>query len=351
MSMCVFQKSIVALLFVAAIVSSAFCEYREGVDTTDANGYAQDSLFKIVQNKIIPVNGSKIVMYGYPYQHFFALGYFNHDFDDIQKTPDTVRTKSNTDTCMLETNCCYAIQRRTNLYAKICILEKLADGRYIYRYASNTTNQLVPLPGNNHLKPNNVFLDLTYLCPVNTMHLYWEPPLTNRTNLKGYIVYASKYNAVIDTSKPINMAQWDSVAFTTEDSIASDDKLLTNYINIIAVYNDGRSDFLKGWTKNDNLFTEAAPSVSSYTYTVNPNTLLLRKTSNGYRIDLNGLSGANLPESIIFYSLSGRQIARIDGIKNDQPLLPVPDAKVVSLFKMIFPDNHAISGRCMVARQ
>jgi hypothetical protein len=171
--------------------------------------------------------------------------------------------------------------------------------------------------------------------------------LTNAAQPKGYIFYISKSAAAIDTSKPINMAQWDSAAFTTKDTLKYSpfpSGPIGMYFNLVAVYNDGKSDFLKGWTEYPRMIG-IAPSSNPHSQRPYSELVKIRNSSNGYRIDLGGLSGANLPESIIFYSLSGRQIARIDGIKGGQPLLPVPYAQGVSLFKMIFPGNHVISGR------
>lgn len=341
------QKSITVFLFIAVAASLSFCQYREGIDTTNVNGYAHDSLFKIVQNKIIPDMDSNIVMYGFPKPQQ-AVGYFNYAFDDIQKTPDSIRVRNPS----LKMNCCYAIQKGTNLYAKICILQKLADGRYVYRYARNTINQLVPQLSNSLTKPCNVFSCASYVMPISILYLYWERPLTNGAKPKGYILYISKSGTIIDTSKPINMTQWDSVAFTTKDTLkyTPSGPIGGRYFNFVAVYGDGNSDFLNGWAEYP-MLTGIVPSAPPQSHRPYSELITLRKTSNGCRIDLSGLSNTSQPESIALYSLTGRQIARIDWVNGNQPLLPILYSQGVSLFKMFFPDNHVASGRCMITGQ
>ena len=179
-------NGIITLSVFIIAVSSAFCQYQEGIDTTDTNGYCRDSLFWIVQNTIVSDSSSKILRYGSPY--FEQAGYFNHAFDDIQKTPDTFNTFKTTFS-YLTMNLCYAIRRGDNSYAKICLLQKLANGSYIYRYARNTDNKLVP-QSNNLFKPNNLFYKETYTMPSTSIFLTWETTIEDHVSpSRIYSVY------------------------------------------------------------------------------------------------------------------------------------------------------------------
>jgi hypothetical protein len=251
----------------------AFGGYVEGIDTTELSGYGLDSAFKVdTGGDVAPTSKSSIALYGMVAvtdiwgPSFWGL--FGYSFDEINLAPpngysrDFPRPASFT---------CFVIRKNDSTYCKAQIISKLAGNRFVYRFGTNTT------PNDRILKMSDYDRSIRYK-PNNfanhpTMYgdtFSWEPPIPNDNHFLGYIVYLSKqYIGFIDTSTPINLAQWDSIGYYTSTRVCGNcglpaqvDLTSRKYYNLVADYTEGRSDFLKGWTyfQSDALQARGTPS-------------------------------------------------------------------------------------------
>jgi hypothetical protein len=143
--------------------------------------------------------------------------------------------------------------------------------------------------------------------------LFWEPPLPNNNHLIGYILYKAKMGAVIDTTAPINPEQWDSLSLPVTTGLIN----FTNwadlhYFNIVAVYTEGKSDFLNGWTRifdlpvgNKNYSTVSKKNQKGFE---------IRKSPTGYTINFNQKNP--FPSFFSIADVNGRLVLRCFSIKN-----------------------------------
>jgi hypothetical protein len=284
---------------------SASADYVEGVDTTDINGYGLDSAFSVIGDSIF---GENII-------NFCSVrrggGYFNCSFDDIKMAPDSnklpgYKMPAISHAAYYNLNLQYCLVTKNNkdsTYSKIQFLKHLANGRYIFKYGTNTT------PNNRMLikadydrsvkyKPNNFYCN--FYSNLLGYGSTWDPPLPNNNHLIGYIIYVG--HGQIDTTKPINLAQWDSVKFTTSTTTSWTTEL--QYVNLVAVYAEGKSAFLNGWT----VYAEVGVKQNLQPTEKIKNTLVIRKESGGYLISLPSSSPTNLFQSLIIYNAAGKKI-------------------------------------------
>jgi hypothetical protein len=285
-------------------------DYVEGIDTTDINGTGLHSAINIINNG--STNGNTFIYYGLTYE----FGYYKYSFDDIKMAPDSIYYTYN-----YFGNYCFVIKNnKDSTYSKIQILTRLADNRYIFKYGKNTTPNNRMLENANYdrsvrYKPNN--FNFNNGKNIST----WDPPLPNNNHLKGYIFYMVKEGISIDTTEPINLSQWDSIAFTSSTT----DTMFRNayyehfnpesgYFNFVSTYTEGKSEFLNGWTMPFGDGVKQIPLAK----TSFKNTLVVKKTSNGYFISLPLISSTNLIKSLSIYNAMGIKISRISSINKNQ---------------------------------
>jgi hypothetical protein len=262
-----------------------YAGYIEGIDTTDANGYGLDSAFQV---KNISISGKYLAYYYCNFYNCSSLGnLYNYSFDEIKKAPDSNLCQIPAyKIALLNFNYSYVIKKADSSFSKFTILQKNNDGRYVFKFGSNTVpnNRLLEKSDYDRsilYKPNNfrrfsVMFSVLYPGIPNTWGLgqiatdfYWDAPLPNNNHLLGYALYFPKRAVVIDTSMPIDLAQWDSTPLITATyfrdggvhmtydsithvtSVMFDSNLYhpgNDHYNLVAVYQEGRSDFLKGWS-------------------------------------------------------------------------------------------------------
>jgi hypothetical protein len=315
------------LLLLAAFFSGdANSEYIEGIDTTDAYGRGLDSSFNASNNA---VSGYRFFSY-----HFAtgssSAGYFNYAFDEIKIAPYIIKFVPDiicAPSIMGDIfNYCFIVQniKKDSTFSKVQILKNLSGNRYIFKYGKNTTpnDRMLTSPDYDRsvkYKPNNLY-NCTAVYPAGDSTT-WEPPLPNDNHLLGYIFYLSKKEAVIDTSAPIDLAQWDSIAFFDTSSVVSFKCFSTrdpqnSYFNIVAVYAEGRSDFLKGWTRYLNGIVDIKHSSSSLNWL--KNSIEIKRASGGLYISYKPLSANNDSYTFSIYTMDGRQMSRFPGITTNR---------------------------------
>jgi hypothetical protein len=338
---------IVSSAFVVIVIaaSCAFSDYKEGVDTTYPNGNSRDSLFGISTYNLSVESGSTVVTYKW------NSGYFNHAFEDIAKAPDTIKNQYPS----FSMGTSYVIYRnKTGTYSKISVMSKLPDNRYVYRFGMNTVadNKLLITANYDRsvkYKPNNLRFISAYEMPRTFSLLFWEPPVPGVNKLIGYTFYASKSTSTIDTTKPINPAQWDSIAFTTKTDVSMEFK--GRYINMVAVYENGKSDFLKGWMKEPMLIGVSRPASPNVDF--RPYITVAKNPHTGYCFEISPTSANASPQSIAIYSNSGCLVTDLKEARGGQyfwnPKLSATP-KGLYIVKALFPDNSIVSRQFMFLR-
>lgn len=248
-------------MFIALLClgNSAFSEYIEGIDTTDENGYGLDSAFKIDPND--PNNGLRgqnVACYaGFS---FVGEGHFRYTFDEINIAPTGSHFIFSSNTArsvysFSNNNFCFVVQKnKDSTFYKVLVINRLGDNRFVYKYGTNTTPNDRTFAGSDYdrsilYKPNNLFCIFESGATQNANSFYLDPPLPNNNHLQGYIIYVQKKDVTIDTSEQINLAQWDSVGFSDTTRFTVIYQSNGEYFNIVAVYEEGRSDFLIGWSR------------------------------------------------------------------------------------------------------
>jgi hypothetical protein len=322
----------------------AFSEYVAGTDTTEINGYSHDSLFGIKYSTMYFKAGCGSVAYS------DDDGCFGQAFDDIVKAPDSLTTTFKG----FRQGTTYVV--KAGIYWKICIIQKLSDGRYIYRFGKNITpgEALLtahPLDPSTRFKPNNLQWSAGYNIPTTTVYLKWERPLPGNNHLRGYLLYFSKVNASIDTSKPVNMAQWDSIVINDTVTNTLSTVSRGGYLNLVARYAEGKSEFLKGWSRLPLLIGTTVPEMhGSHQRPAGPSGYTI---PGGYCIFLNGGSPAAVPRSIAAYSIAGRRVGMapvLSGSRN----MPVPcmlqNSPGCHIVNAAFPDGSTAAQQIMMLR-
>jgi hypothetical protein len=339
-------------------------EYIEGIDTTTYNRdtingsllyYGLDSSFAIWEWRIF---GDYMIFFG---NTGLEGGYFNCSFDDLKVVPDTTRENNGNKGLFIIRNI------KDSTYSKVQVIKRMEDGRYIYKYGTNTVpnNKLLIDSGYDHLvkyKPNNLYNwangrsndpGIPYYYPKYDS-LYWEPPIQNNNHLLGYILYASKSKGGvgIDTAKPIDTAQWDSVAFFPDSTKKAELSIGLNgsYINLVALYEEGKSEFLDGWTmlnvvpvgvaRPESVFTPVQKKVS------------ITAVPGGVSISAPFLLSSE-PFSISLFNPNGSLHSRISGIKGNRAFLSTSGndfAKGLYLLRAEFPDRSVITQPFTITR-
>lgn len=334
-------------LFAIFFSKGTFSAYIEGVDTTDVNGYGLDSAFKIDSANFI--SGDSIAYY--VYTPFSASGAFNYNFDDIKFSTDSTYFKKNPYFLRIPSYCFTIKKIKDSTYSKVQITEKLSGNRYIFKFGTNTTP-------NNHLfektdydrsvlyKPNNLFYSVAGVGPYLGSYIRWDPPLPNDNHLKGYIICVQK-NIVIDTSAPINLAQWDSIGFTDSNNFSFRTSFYGEYFNIAAVYAEGKSEFLKGWTKT------FIPSIVNglHSKISNGNNLSIKIKQNGILFTCADLSDKYFILNI--YDIHGKHIFRITTNNSNRVFWNTADRKIAQgtyILKAELPDRSVINQTLMFTR-
>jgi hypothetical protein len=359
----------VGVLFLCA--SGVFADYIEGIDTTDINGYGLDSAFKVLSNGYI--SGQIIAVY-----HGALSGYFNYSFDDIKIAAESIRCitvngssgPSNQISLCAEylpyqyqiKNYCFVIKKnKDSTYSKVQILNNLANNRYVYKYGTNTSpnNRVLEKTAYDRsvrYKPNNLNNIYRYGCcgmpgdPLGIKSCSWDPPLPNSNTILGYIFYKAKLGAIIDTTKPINMAQWDSVAFTTSTSCScwpSGDV----YLNMAAVYSEGKSDYLQGWTKSTIEPVNVTPS-STPIEKIQHN-LEIKKAPNGFCITFSSLLNYSGSSSLSIYNITGTKVAGFSNVQGNQVFWKTTGQNLAEgqyIVRLELPDGRVLSGRMVYSK-
>jgi hypothetical protein len=330
-------------------------EYLEGIDTTDSNGFGLDSSFWILPRAGLEVlSGNDLIRY--TSNAVPTEGYLDCSFDDLKIVPDSIRK---IDICATPYYSFTFIikNKRDSTYSKGKVIKKLADGRYIYKYGTNTTpnNKLLISSGYNHsikYKPNNLYNMILRESGIECDSFYWESPIQNNNQLLGYNLYASKakWGVGIDTAHPIDITEWDSVAFYP--SMATKAKLEIyklngSYINLIAVYTEGKSDFLDGWT----LLNLVGPGVlrPEFIITSRQKKLSISTIPGGFFIAVPYLPSSE-PFSISIFNPNGSLHSRISGIKGARAYLGNNFAGGLYLLRAEFPDRSVITQPFTITR-
>jgi hypothetical protein len=291
-----------------------YAGYIEGIDTTDVNGYGLDSAF--TTNSYGYISGKFVTSYSLI--DLIGGGMFNYSFDDIKMVTDSF-----TGHFLYQTpGCCVAVMNgKDSTYAKIKVLQKISGNRYLFRYGRNTKPNDLMMDSSNYdrtvrYKPNNVF--------INGGYFQWEPPLPNDNHLLGYIVYVQNPSITIDTSAPINIAQWDSLTFTVStlwhfqypyiyiQGVRYD--MQGKFFNIVAVYTEGRSDFLQGWTHIPKDMNGVVQQPFLHPIT---NSILIQEENRGFFFSF-PLYKQN--KAFEIYNLSGNRIAHLDCVNCNRVL-------------------------------
>jgi hypothetical protein len=284
-------------------------------------------------------------------------GLLNYSFDDIKLAAVTDYGSFNNISSGDEfVFTCIVVKKRDSTYSKVQVLEKLQDNRFVFKYGSNTTPLERKLEKADYdrsfrYKPNNVTLHYHCNCSGESSaipdSLFWEPPLQNTNHLKGYILYNTKPGMVVDTTKQINIAQWDSIAFT--ESTLLTNKLPSDcYVNMIAVYEEGTSDFIQGWSRYSPLWVRIDKNQNAAFHLQNK--LTLHKLSRGRSIYLQTPTKQAL---LSIYSLTGKKIAQFSYFK-DKPFCwnPIQQNIPVGLYllRAEFPDRSVITQLFTITR-
>jgi ligand-binding sensor domain-containing protein len=334
--------------------------YTEGFDTTDVDGYGLDSAFKIgTDGKAVVANGSTLISY----HSGDGGGFFDYSFDDLKMAAATSYGIPYPSFSTSSTSACFVIKKKDNTYYKAEILNKLPDNRYVFRYGANSTPNDRMLERSDYdrtikYKPNNFYNYFRY--PAWDT-LSWEPPLPNDNHLLGYEFYmANQSVAMIDTSAPVNFAQWDSIGFFPSTKVSAScytgmpsSFCLTQfrYYNLVAVYAEGKSDFLKGWTY---FYSTAVDVNKSLEGPVNrQNKILILQSSKSFFITLNFSPDKTLPSSLIIYNITGQQIARISTIKNNSFFFNTSNCNLAEglyIVKAELPDRTVLTQPFMVTK-
>ena len=300
--------------------------YIDGTDTTDVNGNGLNKSFVITPGsyQTFKAGTNGLRCWGYGLENG-ENGYFHYSYNDLLMAPSG-NGSSYSGAAM---SSCFVIEARDSTFTKIQTLKQISGNRYLFKYRKNLVPNSRSFADSSYArtvlyKPNNAFnvffYPLTYAAPDT---LRWDPPIPNNNHLIGYIIYESKQGVTIDTSKIINIAQWDSLYFTTATMAPHDPKsgngpsVILNfnfrefgYLNIVAVYSEGRSAFLQGWTyyapTSDGIEINSSLSCQQSV------PLSITKTSTGMVFSITPAGRGN----VTLFNLLGDVVARLSGTQN-----------------------------------
>jgi hypothetical protein len=336
--------SVVYLIFSSAGINA---EYFEGIDTTDSAGFGFDSSFGISSGYI---DGNNIIRY--TPDAGATIAYLNCSFEDLKIIPDTAREDAQ---WYMGNYFVFAVHnKKDSTYSKVQVIKQIEDGRYIYKYGTNTVpnNKLLIDTGYDRsikYKPNNLYNWIHGLNNPNGAFLqwdslYWDPPIQNNNHLLGYILYASKSKGGvgIDTAKPIDTTQWDSIAFYPNLFKKAEVSLSVNgcYINLVALYEEGKSEFLDGWTMLNVIpvgVVKPKPEFSPLQKKLNISTV-----PGGVFVTA-PYSSSTEPFSVSLFNPNGSLHSRISSIRGNRTLLGNNFAVGLYLLRAEFPDRSVIT--------
>jgi hypothetical protein len=336
-------------LFLLCFSVNSYSEYIEGIDTT--SGSVLDSAFGIT--------GGSIASYRYYNLGQETYGYLHCSYDDINMAPDTIRM--NYDVLKIE-NIFVAKNEKTGTYAKVQIVEKLSDSRYVFKYGKNITpNDRMLVPSNYDrsikYKPNNLYnWRKNKEAPNPTPDtLTWDPPLPNDNHIIGYILYATNSpGTTLDTSKPIDPTQWDSVAFYPSDRRKAElnsMRLHGCYINLVALYEEGKSEFIDGWTMLNILLVGVWQQPS--TFTTQNKKISITSVPNGCYIRIPFFWSPTEPLSLSVFNPNGSLCARGSAVANKNVFFNTTDhafSKGLYILRAEFPDRSVITQPFTITR-
>jgi hypothetical protein len=339
-------------LLITALPEIAYPEYLEDIDTTDVDGYGLDRVFKIGSiNGAHPdreLSGQQILAC-YNGLSIHSPSAFRYEFNEINiATADSLILYYSRMTAsgyrFPNNNFCFTVVKFTtdSTFCKVMVLSKLPDNRYVYRYGINTAPKNRTLMRSNYsrllrYKPNNLFY---YFNAQNFNKFSWEPPLQNDNHLNGYIIYVQKRGVSIDTTAPINLAQWDSIGFTNSTRFDYSYVPDGEYFNIVAVYSEGKSDFLKGWSRmNKRIGTNQEIKL----FTASTASACIREYNNGLLFNFT-IPLATAEVSI--FKTTGRRVTYFSNIAGSQIVWHSSQQNIppgLYLLRAEFPDRSAIT--------
>jgi len=342
------KKKVPLVKLVGALLlcgSCTFADYIEGIDTTDVNGYARDSAFRIQNGSI---SGQNIVRYYFEWSDF--NGYFFYSFDDIKMAPSSLRSITPLMGAIFYR---FVIKRnKDSTYSKVQFLQQISGNRYLYKYGTNTTPNDRMLDSSTYdrsirYKPNNLYNRCApYPYPWDT--LIWEPPLPNNNHLLGYIFYRAKQGVTIDTTAPINLAQWDSIAFYTSTKVYNPPIITPLYFNLVAVYSEGKSDFLTGWTRG---MPANAVKGAPLSFDHSGSSIEIKKVVGGYFISLPQARENAAPSSIAVFNAAGVKVAQFSINKGNCVLWKTDNlAEGTYLIRAELPDRSVLTRTVVFSR-
>lgn len=355
--MFIWKFSILLYCFFIFFPQATFADYIEGIDTTDANGYGLDSSFQVHSDyKYIGAPSA----FGY-YVFLGGEGYYNYSFDDIQIAPSNFRHPRLMEGSGLNLihNCFVIKNKKDSTYSKCQVLQNITGNRYLFRYGTNTTpNDRMFVKFNYdrsiRYKPNNLFNIFRDYPRIDTTS--WEAPLPSNNHLLGYIFYRTKSNAIIDTSAPIDSAQWESVGVI--DSMHSTlcltpyDLFQNRYINLVAVYTEGKSEFLKGWSLFYGGIVSTKQTSSSSNWS-GKSKLKIKMVTGGFFISLEPFRVATSYPSLSIYTMAGQRVAQFCSIMTNRIFWNTSQrnlAEGLYLVRAELPDGSVINKPLMYER-
>ncbi|HUI93884.1 MAG TPA: hypothetical protein VLX68_16695 [Chitinivibrionales bacterium] len=303
------------VIFIMVFSNGAIADYVEGLDTTDANGYGLDSAFRVYSDTFFTVKAHILCYEGI---------WFCNSFDDENLAPQIYSYYDSffggTKFPVSYHN--FILKKVDSTFCKVQLAGRISGNQYIFRYGKNTTpnDRMLERPDYDRsirYKPNN-FVHNSFKPDLTFDSLLWDPPLPNDNHLVGYIFYCSKYGVPIDTTKPIDLSQWDSVAFisSTKFSPQLNVEYFGNgfFLNLAAVYTEGKSDFLEGWFY---FYTTAVGVQNRVTGSREfQYKLAVAKNCSGFAFNVYPSIANGSSASFSIFSPAGRQLARFTDINS-----------------------------------
>ena len=161
-----------------------------------------------------------------------------------------------------------------------------------------------------------------------------------------------KRGVFIDTTAPINPAQWDSIAFSDSTRLTLNPAQSYGYFNLVAVYTEGKSDFLQGWTFRNCLLIGVNWTSSS------PNRLLnkieIKRIGGGFFISFPQLRENTGSSSLSIYNVNGVKVAGFPDIKSNQVYWKTTDRNLAEgqyIVRLELPDKSVISRTLVFSRK
>ncbi|MBN1981102.1 MAG: hypothetical protein JW795_06200 [Chitinivibrionales bacterium] len=325
-------RTVLSLLISLVLLQTTLinAKYFEGIDTTDANGNGLNKSFRVKKDTVF---ADKMYFYETPRSIHPGTWYgFNYHFDDIRRAPGSSTTsfvkKFHPESII---NRSFVVKRADSTYAKIMIVKKISNSRYIFRFGYNDGAEQTLLAPDDYnrdsiYKPENFHIWVSDYTHYRTFacEFEWEPPLPNNHQLVGYAIYKLNSNANPDTLKNADLSGWEFETFTR--NIKSPRKSLIPkkenycYWNIISVYVNQKGDTVRsrpldGWTK----IMDWGSSIRHPSPTSSP----LRITNATYILHLRIGDGSALQKNG-WISLNGRTLSYALGTRRASGLFFAP---------------------------